>query len=427
LRIFSSNLFNLIDKGDNTFLPFGFLFDMLPLLFALHLYKEGLPLMITLFVQFLQKFFFIFIGVCGLGSVIALHEFGHFIFCKIFSIYTPSFSIGMGPIVVSKKIGTTLFKISAIPLGGYVEIAEKADPSDPQANAHGERYFSMVSWWQKLLVMIGGILFNVIFAYSTFVLLFVIGAPKTPLLYPTIATTQVIEVKADSAAYGLGIRPGYELIEIDGKPCAESIDLLLRKLGKSEFNSLVFKQYDFVEPFKPYGLNPTSEAVLPDLHVHLPSPPNIFEQSALAQTGMVFGLKESKPLPFFTALRTGIREANRWIANTARDFLHLFKKKNIDQMAGPLMIVAMSTKMVGLGFGTFLLFLAIISINLAVLNLIPLPILDGGQIALFLIELVIRRPLPDRAREAIHITCWIAFLVLFVYLSWYDIRRIIGF
>jgi regulator of sigma E protease len=385
--------------------------------------------MIAYFITFVQKFLFIFIGICGLGSLIALHEFGHFLFCKLFRIHTPLFSIGFGPIIVSKQVGSTFFKISAIPLGGYVEIAEKETTSDLSILPKNQQYFSMAPGWQKLLVMIGGILFNILFAYIAFILIFTAGAPKTPLLYPTIATTQVIEVKPDSIAFSFGIRPGDELIEVGLKQCEGSIEPLLHALNKAHYTRLVFQRPHFIEPFKPNEANPIHENLLPDLiKVSLPAGDDIREthQSSLAQTGMVFGLKERSPLPFIEALRIGIQETNRWIANTVRDFLHLFKKKNVDQMAGPLMIIAMSSKMAGLGFLSFLLFLAIISINLAVLNLLPLPILDGGQIALFIIETIIRRPLPTKAREIIQISCWVAFLVLFVYLSWHDIRRIIG-
>ena len=95
-------------------------------------------------------------------------------------------------------------------------------------------------------------------------------------------------------------------------------------------------------------------------------------------------------------------------------------------MAGPLMIIAMSSKWAKEGFILFILFLAIISINLAVLNLVPIPILDGGQIVFHTIEAIIRRPLPEVIRQYVHIACWILFLLLFVYLSWQDLVRIIS-
>ena len=90
------------------------------------------------------------------------------------------------------------------------------------------------------------------------------------------------------------------------------------------------------------------------------------------------------------------------------------------------MIIAMTIKSAAAGFQIFLLLLILISINLAVLNLIPLPILDGGQILFYAIEAAIGRPLPTKVREYIHIATWIMFILLFAYLSWKDINRIAG-
>ena len=93
-------------------------------------------------------------------------------------------------------------------------------------------------------------------------------------------------------------------------------------------------------------------------------------------------------------------------------------------MAGPIMILAMTVKSAAEGFKIFFIFLAIISINLAVLNMIPLPILDGGQILFYGIEAIIRRPLSIRIREYTHLATWFAFIILFLYLSVQDITRI---
>ena len=118
-----------------------------------------------------QSFFFLIIGILGISFLIAFHELGHFLFCKLFNIHTPSFSIGFGPRLISKKIGSTEFKISVIPLGGYVEIAGSAEPGQGKqkdANRMDEQSFAIKPFWQKFLVMIGGILFNMAFAYFTF-------------------------------------------------------------------------------------------------------------------------------------------------------------------------------------------------------------------------------------------------------------------
>src|SRR5262249_48721035 len=107
-------------------------------------------------------------------------------------------------------------------------------------------------------------------------------------------------------------------------------------------------------------------------------------------------------------------------------FTHLFSRTGIKQVAGPVMIINMTMKGAAAGWQIYLLLLAIISINLAVLNLIPLPILDGGQILFYSIEALIGRPLPHKIREYIHIATWIMFMILFLYLTTQDIGNIVS-
>jgi regulator of sigma E protease len=129
---------------------------------------------------FSKSIIFIAIGIFGVGFIIAFHELGHFLFCKLFGIKVPSFSIGMGPKLISRKIGSTEYSISAIPLGGYVELAQASDDS----SAKGGSYFENKPYWQKMLVMGGGIMFNMIFAYSVLISLYFFGMPNTPIAYP---------------------------------------------------------------------------------------------------------------------------------------------------------------------------------------------------------------------------------------------------
>ena len=125
-------------------------------------------------------------GLIGINFVVGIHEFGHFLFCKFFKIRTPTFSFGFGPYLASKKIGDTTFALSSIPLGGYVEIAGSAEMGQgdqKEAHARDTGSFAIKPYWQKLLVMIGGIVFNLIFAYAALIFLFMIGLPKTEFLY----------------------------------------------------------------------------------------------------------------------------------------------------------------------------------------------------------------------------------------------------
>ncbi|RTL05941.1 hypothetical protein EKK58_06945 [Candidatus Dependentiae bacterium] len=355
---------------------------------------------------------FILVGLGGLAFLIAFHELGHFIFCKLFNIYTPSFSIGFGPVLLAKKIGTTLFKLSIIPLGGYVEIAgsqELGQGEQLHSQAQDETSFAKKPFWQKFLVMIGGILFNLIFAYIAFIATFWIGAPKTQLLYPTIAIPTVAQVMEQSTAFNI-IKTGDIVLSINGEKLEGSIESYIKRIS-----------------------TPTKEPVTVTVKrkneiLTIPLTPTIQKIRGVetASLGIIFEMKEPTAMPLKNAIFAGIAETHRWIANILQDFRYLLSEKKFGKMAGPLMIVYTSAQLAGKGFLIFLLFLAIISINLAILNLIPIPILDGGQIVFHAIEALFGRPLHEKTQYVIHLLCWILFLCLFVFLSWQDIMRILA-
>ena len=122
----------------------------------------------------------ILLAILGVSSLIVLHEFGHFLFAKLFNVRVPSFSIGFGPRLLTKQFGETTFALSAIPLGGYVEVAgnpEVGQGEQLDAHATGDRSFTSKPYWQKLLIMAAGIVFNILFAYAALTFLFSQGAP----------------------------------------------------------------------------------------------------------------------------------------------------------------------------------------------------------------------------------------------------------
>ena len=363
----------------------------------------------TQLVSLSQQLFFILLGLFGMGFLIGFHELGHFLFAKLFKIRIPSFSLGFGPRIFSKKIGETDFCLSAIPFGGYVEIAGAAevgqgDQSDAFATDAGS--FATKPFYQKLLVMLGGILFNLAFAYFAMILLFVTGIPKTPL----IPTPVIANIQAQSAAEIGGLEVGDKIVSINNENVAtdaQKIQLILQPLARIPAAIVIDRNGEKVTKTIMIGAKET-------------------ETSIVGSLGIEFDLAETPPHSFADAVAQGIGMCNKWIKNTFAGFSSLFSKKGVSNMAGPVMIIAMTVKGAAAGWQIFMLLLAIISINLAVMNFIPLPILDGGQILFYSIEAIIGRPLPHKIREYIHIATWIMFMILFLYLTTQDISRIVS-
>ncbi len=370
--------------------------------------------LISSFLLISHNIFFILLGILGMGFLIGFHELGHFLFCKLFGIRTPSFSIGFGPRLFSKKIGGTVFSLSAIPLGGYVEIAGNAEMGQGEQKeslSQDEGSFASKPYYQKLLVMLGGIAFNLAFAYAAFILIYVSGLPSTPHFYPDNAQPVISDVLEDSAARHAGLKTGDYILAINGTPIhgdvARAIKLI-EPLAGQKAEIIVDRE----------GIEHSYVAVVGEK----PSAENSDEK--VGSLGVVFQMSSTQ-YPFLKAVKLGIAKVNFVIAKTIGAFKGLFSGRDLKHMAGPLMIISMTAKSAGAGFKIFLFLLAIISINLAVLNLIPLPILDGGQILFNTIEAIIGRELPIKVKEYIHIACWLLLLGLILFISTHDIYRIL--
>lgn len=348
---------------------------------------------------------FIFPALIGVGFLIGFHELGHFLFCKLFNIHTPSFSIGFGPKIISKRIGNTDFSLSAIPLGGYVEIAGAAEVGQgDQAHAQSTDEDSFVTkpYYQKMLVMFGGIMFNLIFAYCALILLCAIGRPAA---IPTIA-----QVQAESPAAQAGLQAGDTIIAFGDTSINNDASTLIKAIQASP-GKIVRITYE--RPNAPQASTDVTLGSVETMGASIGTFGAAYEMSTLPGTS------------FIESISQGITLTHAYIKNTVYAFAHLFKSRDTSNMGGPVRIIQETAAGASKGFKIFLLFLAVISINLAVLNLIPLPILDGGQILFYTIEALIQRPLPQQIREYIHIASWIGILLLTLFLTYKDLVAVV--
>lgn len=355
--------------------------------------------------------FFIVAGLAGINFVVGFHELGHFLFCKLFHVRTPTFSIGFGSFLISKKIGQTTFAFSSIPLGGYVEIAGSAEMGQGEqkdAHARDKHSFAVKPYWQKLLVMLGGIIFNLMFAYFALSLLFLIGLPKSELLYPHNAVPTVASVQPESPAQKFGIQVGDHIKAINDLDVRNDTLAVLKQIGAhagKEITLLIERN--------------GKEISLP---VVLENPENAQTKGLL---GVSFEITGTQGLGLMDAIKQGIYLTNAYILGTIKAFKNIFAKRDVSKLGGPVAVISQTVAAASHSFIVFIFFLAILSINLAIFNLIPLPILDGGQILHYTIEAIIGRPINEKAREYIHIASWLLILGLIAYLSAQDIYKLI--
>lgn len=349
-----------------------------------------------------NKLILILIGIIGIGFIIGFHELGHFLCGKLFKIKTPAFAVGFGPKIYQKKIGETDFSIGIIPLGGYVE-------SDKES-------FESKSYWKKLCVLASGISFNLLFAYIVFCLLFALGLPKTKFLYP-INTLPVISIKEESYdKEKLKLEINDKIIAINNKSINNRPEAFYKEI-ENIVSTNTASSKDEITGSTTITIERAGKTQ--DLTIEIKP---LLE--ALKKMQIYFQFAEPKGLPIIESITNGVNLTNRYIIMSLYMFKHMITKRDTSSLGGPIAIISETVKGAGQGFKVFLLLLAIISVSLAILNLIPLPILDGGQALFYTIEAIIRRKIPERTKEIIFMVSWILMLILFVLISARDIWNI---
>ena len=337
------------------------------------------------------------LSLLGITSIIVFHEFGHFIFCKLFKVYTPTFSVGIGKKLYTKMIGDTQFCISASPLGGYVEIATEA--------TNGKKGFNSINYLQKFLIMLGGIGFNMLFAYIVFSCLSYAGMPDSAFM-PYENTTPTVTVVTDTSINHNQIIPGDTIISINDTTInnkSESLKEVVNKAitnNQTEVTTIINR--DNQEQSITLQINPDKKAMLLEQRLEI-------------------SLERKAPLTLTSSISNGITITHFYMAAIYDSLKGLLSAKNTQSLAGPIMTLASSTKVAQKGFKSLLIFLAIISINLGIMNLLPLPIFDGGQFVIFTIEAITGKEMSESIKEKIGSFSWFLILGLMIIFSIKDI------
>jgi regulator of sigma E protease len=342
-------------------------------------------------------------AVIGLGLLIVFHEFGHFLLAKLSGVGVLTFSVGFGPKILVRKKGETEYALSAFPLGGYVKMIGE-DPNEEVSAADRERSFAHKSLLKRFAIVFAGPGFNLILAVILLMLVFVFyGVP--------VMSTLVSGVEKGSPAERAGITKGDRIVAIDGKPVVEW-ENLSQTIKSSEGRPLSLEIRRGNELVK-LTVQPTRKEGR-----------NIFGERKddwLIGIGSQVSIEKGNP-----GLAVGRAFSQTWdyIKITVLGFYKMIlgdvSPKNI---GGPILIAQMAGQQAQEGVGSFLAFLAVLSINLGVLNLLPVPVLDGGHLLFFLVEAVIRKPVSIRVREMAQQVGICLLGLLMVYAFYNDIVR----
>ncbi|MBI2370384.1 MAG: RIP metalloprotease RseP [Deltaproteobacteria bacterium] len=346
----------------------------------------------------------IFWAVVVLGVLIFVHELGHFLVAKRLGVGVLKFSLGFGPKLVGRKVGETEYLISAVPLGGYVKmVGEQGDEETPPEDI--PRSFAHKSVGRRIAIVAAGPLSNMAFAVLILAVAYVFGIPA---LTPTVGN-----VIKDSPAAKAGLQADDRIVAVDGRPIVRWEELF-RAIGESQGRAMGLAVRRGTERL---ALTVTPEPV---------TRRNLFNeevrawQIGVAQSGE-FVLERVNPL-----LAVVLAAEKTWQI-TRLTIVSLVKLVQgvlpLDTIGGPILIVQQAGQQAQAGPLNLVFFAALISINLGILNLLPIPILDGGHLLFFMIESIKGKPLSVRKREMAQ-QIGLSLLILLMGMAFYnDIRR----
>ncbi len=344
--------------------------------------------------------------VIVLGVLIFFHELGHFLFARLFGVGVEKFSLGFGPRIVGWKKGITDYRISAIPLGGYVKMVGE-DPTvemDPQDIALS---FTHKHVLKRLMIVAAGPFFNLLLAVLIFLAIYLFSGSY--ILKPTVG-----EVQENSPAAASGLQKGDMIRAIDGQAVA-TWEEMADGIGQSKGRLLVFT------------IERDGEFLSIEVAPEVKKTKNLFGEDVeryiigIASAGDVENLR----LGFGTAVVESIRQTYKIVELTVVSIAKLIKGTlSTKTIGGPIMIAELAGQQAKEGILNFVFLIALLSVNLAIINFLPIPVLDGGHILFFIIELIIGRPVNTRMREMAQQAGIFILIMLMVFVFYNDIARI---
>ena len=340
-----------------------------------------------------------------LSLLIIFHEWGHFLAARLCGVQVLRFSVGFGPRLLGKTIGETEFCISAIPLGGYVKLLGEGEEEIPPHLR--DRAFSAKPLGQRAFIVFAGPLFNFLLAWFIFTLFFAVKGK--PLLLPEVG-----KVLDNGPAAQAGIKPGDLVTAVNGVP-VRTWDDLTRLVRNHGSRPLVLR------------IKRKEEILTIRLRPQIRTVKNLFgEEVRVPVIGIVAsGRFVTQKIPPYRAFTEGLIRTLALIKLTLVAIVKLVERVlPLSSLGGPLLIAQMAGQQAREGFLALLLFAGILSVNLGVINLLPIPMLDGGHLFFYGIEALRGRPLSLRTRERIQKVGLALLLALMVLVFYNDLARL---
>jgi len=349
----------------------------------------------------------ILVAILVLSVLIFFHELGHFTAARFFGVQVDVFSIGFGKKLISKQFGDTQWSISAIPLGGYVQMKGQ-DDSDPTKVSYDEDSYTTKTPIQKILILLAGPFANFFLAFLLYLAMADIGIPKV--------TSTVGEFSQLSPAKEAGLLKGDKIISIDGKKVAYWEDI-----GKTIQEADQIMNFQVIRDDKFVNITIKSKVI---------DDKNIFGEDIQRKIIGISPDINKREIVHYGFIDSIIYAWDKTV--WASTFIFQSVQKlitgvvGVDKIGGIITIVDVTAQASSMGLLALLGFSALISVNLGVLNLLPIPALDGGHIMFNLYEMITKKAPSDTAMYRFTIAGWVMLFGLMFIGLYNDINRLIG-
>ena len=345
--------------------------------------------------------------VVVLGTLVFIHELGHYLAARWRGVHVEAFSIGFGRAIASwRDRQGTVWKLAWIPLGGYVKLHGQERPEDVSAEVRagwrpGET-FQAKPVLSRAIVVAAGPIANFLLAAVLFTGLFM--AMGKPVSVPVFG-----EVIADGAAAKAGLRSGDRVQSIDGVPM-ERFEDIQRAVSASPDRPLTMRV-----------LRDGQEQTL----TATPVGRDAGQGRRVGLLGVRGGAMEFVPIGPLGAIAGGVAQTWEVTTQTLTGIGQMIGgSRTTEELGGPLRIAQLSGQVAQLGFASLVSFIAVLSVNLGLINLFPIPILDGGHLVFYAVEALRGRPLPQRAQEYSYRAGFALLATMFVFATWNDLTHL---
>ena len=335
-----------------------------------------------------------------LGTIVLIHELGHFLFAKMFGVYVYEYSIGMGKKIFSKKPkgSETEYNIRMFPIGGFVRLAgEEGEDGDKEVPV--ERKLYKKGFWQRFLIFFMGPGFNMLLAMVTLFVMCLCFQAK-------VTTLKVDTIPEDYPAYEAGLREGDTILEVDGEKVSTWTQARLKIATSKEGAKIRFK-------IKKENGDVETIEVLPKK-----------EKGEDGQETYVYGVS-SKTLQMkgiVGSIQYALLETKNIVLSMGTTLKYLFTGNlGVNDLSGPVGIYEVVDEQAQYGIDSLLYLLAYLSINVGIVNLIPFPAFDGGHILFLLIEKIRRKPVSSNVEATITGVGFVCLILLMIYVTCHDV------